>query len=303
MPALDWTADQMPDLTGRTFLVTGAAGGLGAALTRHLAARHARVIATVRDAARGARLREAVLAGTPKAEVEVRPLNLLDLDAIARFADELDRPVDVLINNAGISGGPRELSPQGYESQMATNHLGPFALTLRLLDTLAAGADPRVVTVSSFVYDLFRVTLDLDDLDGERRYSPPVAYTRSKLAATLFGRELDRRLRTTGSPVRSLVAHPGMARTPMNADPRGMERLVVWAMALRYARPVDQAVLPLLYAATAPGAPTDAFIGPTGPRNRTRVELAAHRGPAADLRLAADLWRITEERTGVRSSN
>ncbi|MBN6053130.1 SDR family NAD(P)-dependent oxidoreductase, partial [Nonomuraea sp. RK-328] len=301
MAALDWTADQMPDLTGRTVLVTGAAGGIGAILTRHLVARHAAVIATVRDPARGARLREAVLTAAPEAEVEVRPLDLMDLDDIARFADELGRPVDVLINNAGISGVPRALSPQGHESQMATNHLGPFALTMRLMDTLSAGTDPRVVTVSSFVYDLFRVTLDLGDLDGERSYSPAAGYARSKLAATLFGRELDRRLRAAGSPVRSLVAHPGMARTPMNDDPRGLERLVVWWMARRYARPLDQAVLPLLYAATAPDAPTDAFIGPAGPKHATRVESAAHRGPAADLRLAADLWRITEERTGLRT--
>ena len=126
----------------------------------------------------------------------------------------------MLVNNAGIANQPRRLSPQGYESQFATNHLGHFALTGLLLESLAQGSDPRVVTVGSNIYHWAKSSIDFDDLTGEKGYSPGGTYLRSKLANILFGLELERRLRGAGSPVSSLLAHPRMATTPMHQHRR-----------------------------------------------------------------------------------
>jgi NAD(P)-dependent dehydrogenase (short-subunit alcohol dehydrogenase family) len=145
--------------------------------------------------------------------VEIRTLDTEDLDSVRSFATAWgDRPLDLLLNNAGISAVPWRLSPQGVESQFATNFLGHFALTGLLLPHLRGGA--RVVNVSSALY-LRAKALPLDDPAARQAYSPFGAYNASKLANLLFGLELERRLRASGRPIHSFVAHPGVAGTPM----------------------------------------------------------------------------------------
>lgn len=147
-----WTAEQIPDQTGRVFLVTGANSGLGLATTRALTARGARVLLAVRDVAKGRRAAAGITHEQPGAQVEVGHLDLADLDSVRAFAHQVraDHPrLDVLVNNAGVMAPPRSLSAQGHELQFACNHLGHFALTGLLLDLLSVGRDPRVVTVSS----------------------------------------------------------------------------------------------------------------------------------------------------------
>jgi NAD(P)-dependent dehydrogenase (short-subunit alcohol dehydrogenase family) len=295
-----WSVADLSDQTGRTFVVTGASSGLGVAITRHLAARGGRVIMAVRDTDKGERVRGQLRAADSKADLLVRRLDLLDLDAVRRFADGLRAEtagVDVLINNGGIGSVPRRLSPQGVESQLATNHLGHFALAGLLLDQLGAGRDPAVVTVASSLYRLGRI--DLTDLAAERRYSPGSAYATSKLANVLFALELDRRLRAAGSPVRSLLAHPGMAKTDLDRNAPPLTRAVGTLMGLLLRRPINEAVAPILYAATETAAPTGRHIGPGRPLRQARPTFETLAGAATDLDLATRLWTRSAQLTGI----
>lgn len=300
---ITWGPADVPDLAGRDIIVTGASSGLGLALTRHLAGHGATVLMAVRDPEKGERVRRDLLSANPDGALEVWPLDLFDLDSVRRFAAgvrEDGRPIDVLVNNAGISNQAHRLSPQGYESQFATNHLGHFALTGLLLEGLERGSDPRVVTVASGFYRRIK-GLDFDNLQGEKRYSPFGAYVRSKLVNVLFGVELERRLRAVGSPVRSLLSHPGVAATSMSQSATSAtQRLIASAVNMLIARPAEQSALPILYATAAPGAVPGVFIGPTGPRQNTRVTLDDLVGPATDGQLAARLWDASEDLTGVK---
>ncbi|MBO4205885.1 SDR family NAD(P)-dependent oxidoreductase [Micromonospora echinofusca] len=298
--AAPWTIADLPDQTGRTTVVTGASSGLGVAITRHLAGRGGRVIMAVRDTRKGDRVRRELRADNATADLDVRHLDLLDLDTVHRFVDGLraDRvPVDALVNNGGIGSVPRRLSPQGAESQLATNHLGHFTLTVLLLDHLSRGRNPVVVTVASGLYRLGR--LDLADLAAERRYSPGGAYATSKLANVLFALELDRRLRAAGSPVRSLLAHPGMARTDLDRNSPPLTRAVGTVLGLLLRRPIDDAVTPILYAATETTAPTNRHIGPGRPWRPARPTFETLSGPATDPDLAVRLWSRSAQLTGV----
>ncbi|MHA6629678.1 SDR family NAD(P)-dependent oxidoreductase [Pseudonocardia sichuanensis] len=301
-----WDLSAVPDQHGRRIVVTGAGSGLGLVVARELASRGAHVVMAARDVAKAGRHRDALRAEHPAATVDVRPLDLLDLESVRTFAaDVAAEPVDALLNVAGIAGAPLRHDAHGRESHFATNHLGHFALTTLLLDALGRGREPRVVTVSSGLYRVGRLDLDRDDhLTGGARYTSTRAYARSKLANVLFGLELDRRLRAAGSPIRSLLAHPGIARTPMNTAPRDkpLERLVASVVG-RVARTAEQGALPILYAATAPGLEGGTFAGPrTEFRGPVRVEHLPIRRPADDRRLAERLWAESEELTGIRSA-
>lgn len=213
-----WTADRIPDQHGRVAVVTGANSGLGLLTATELARRGARVVLAVRDTEAG---REA--ARRIGGDTEVRHLDLASLASVRAFAEKLsaDHPViDLLINNAGlVLLGPRHTTADGFELHLGTNMLGHFALTGLLLGNLAAAPAARVVSLSSITHK--NAHLDFDDLMCERNYKAPEAYSRSKLATTAYGVELDRRLRAAGSPVLSVLAHPGLTRT--NLTPRAWE--------------------------------------------------------------------------------
>ncbi|HMJ77951.1 MAG TPA: oxidoreductase, partial [Iamia sp.] len=222
---MTWRPADIGDLTGRVAVVTGATSGLGTVTARELAAHGAHVVLTARDERRGAatvdRLRRA---GSGAADsVEARPLDLASLASVEAFARGLatDHPrVDLLVNNAGVMATPFRRTEDGFELQIGTNHLGPFALTGRLLPLLAAAPAGRVVTVASLAHQWGGI--DLDDLTYERRrYVRWLAYGESKLANLLFAFELDRRLRAAGSTVASLAAHPGLARTRLGRSGGG----------------------------------------------------------------------------------
>ena len=291
--AVSWTYDDIPDLTGRTAVVTGASSGLGLVTARELAAHGADVIMAVRNVPKAA-----ALAGG----MEVRVLDVADLDSVRAFADRLHadgRGVDLLVNNAGIANVPRRLSPQGVESQFATNFLGHFALTGLLLDLLRP--DARVVAVGSNLYRYARVDLPFDDLAAERYYSPGRAYVASKLANLLFGAELERRLRRAGLPVRSFVAHPGVASTPMQDSAQGLaQRALMVVVRAALARSAEQAAIPLLFAATSPAAETGVFLGPSIRKWDTRVYFDELVPPADDQALATRLWDLAQARSGVQ---
>ncbi|MFG3038530.1 oxidoreductase [Streptomyces sp. NPDC048330] len=299
------TAGPIPDQTGRVFVVTGANSGLGLATTRALARGGGRVVLAVRDESRGREAADGLAAdGVDPGLLDVRRLDLADLDSVRAFADGIrtDHPrLDVLVNNAGLMAPPRTLSPQGHELQFAVNHLGHFALTGLLLDLLAAGRDPRVVTVSSINHR--QGTLRFDDLTGERGYAPMAFYNQSKFANAVFGQELHRRLTAAGSPVRAVLAHPGYTATSLQTkDTSGLARLVFGRIGnpLLAQRP-ERGALPQLYAATDPSVESGEFIGPDGLGELrgapARVRLSA---AAADPGTGRRLWELSEKLTGVR---
>jgi NAD(P)-dependent dehydrogenase (short-subunit alcohol dehydrogenase family) len=290
-----WTAADLPDQRGRTVIVTGASSGLGAMAARELARAGARVILAVRDPVKGQAV-AAAIAATPgvAGAAEVRRLDLADLASVRAFAAGIDHDVDVLVNNTGIMGVPYGRTADGFELQLGTNHLGPFALTGLLLDRLR----DRVVTVTSEGARFGRIRLD--DPHSARGYGALAAYYQSKLANLLFTFELQRRLQGAGSPLRALSAHPGWARSNLFA---GAERSrQVWLMRridAVIAQPTEQGVLSTLYAATM-DLPGGSFVGPDGflgLRGHPRIEDA---GPAArDVPTAEALWALSERMTGV----
>jgi len=290
-----WTAADIPDESGRTFLVTGANSGLGLETARQLARHGARVIMTARNEAKG---RKAVdeIGG---ADLELRLVDLSDLDSVRALADELKAErIDVLVNNAGIMMPPRQLSKQGQESQFATNHLGHFALTGLLLGQIT----DRVVTVSSGLHK--RGSIHFDDITGERSYSPTDFYAQSKLANLLFALELDRRLRAAGSTLRSLSAHPGYAATNLQSTgPTGINVQFMKLGNLLLAQSAAQGALPLLYAATAEQAQSGQYIGPDRLGElRGHPTVVKPSRKAQDPELASRLWTLSEELTGVTFS-
>ncbi|MEU8622179.1 oxidoreductase [Streptomyces sp. NPDC048623] len=300
-----WTAARIPDLTGRTYVVTGANSGLGLATTRALARHGADVVLAVRDEAKGCAAADAITREVPGARLDVRRIDLADLDSVREFAAKLhaERPrLDVLVNNAGVMAPPRTLSAQGHELQFAAHHLGHFALTGLLLDRLAAtGRDPRVVTVSSLQHR--KGTIRFDDIDGERRYSPMGHYNQAKLANTVFGYELHRRLTAAGSPVRSVLAHPGYTATNLQNDTP--VALVRWlygrVLGPLLAQAPERGALPQLYAATAPEAEAGALYGPDGPGElRGAPQQVAYAKAATDPETGRRLWELSERLTEVR---
>ncbi|MEV7196705.1 oxidoreductase [Streptomyces sp. NPDC093510] len=298
-----WNAEQIPDQTGRVFLVTGANSGLGLATTRALAGKGAHVILAVRDEGNGRRAAAEITAAHPGARLDVRQVDLADLESVRAFAAGVRADharLDVLINNAGVMAPPRTLSPQGHEVQFAANHLGHFALTGLLLDLLEAGPDSRVVTVSSPNHR--QASLFFDDLSGERTYAPMAYYNQSKLANAVFGMELHRRLTAAGSRVRSVLAHPGYTATNLQtSSPVGMVKFLFGRLLLPLAQSPDRGALPQLYAATAPDAESGQFMGPDGMAELRGAPKRVTPAPrATDLTTGSRLWDVSEELTGVR---
>jgi NAD(P)-dependent dehydrogenase (short-subunit alcohol dehydrogenase family) len=281
----------MPDMTGRTVIVTGANSGIGRAAAGALAGAGAHVVLAVRDIDRGA----AAAAAMP-GKTEVRRLDLASLASVHEFADAWDGKIWLLINNAGVMIPPLGRTADGFELQFGTNHLGHFALTNLLLERISG----RVVTVSSGVHR--SGTIDFDDLNWERKpYRPGRAYAQSKLANLLFTSELQRRLLAAGSPVLATAAHPGWAAT--NLQGKSTSRLLNLAAAIgnhTLAQDEEHGALPTLYAAVAE-IPPDSYAGPRGLMEmRGQPKLVGRSAAAKDATVARRLWEVSEELTGVR---
>ncbi|GGY24048.1 oxidoreductase [Streptomyces xanthochromogenes] len=298
-----WSAQDIPDQSGRTAVVTGANSGIGLVTARELARRGARVVLACRSEARGREAEERVRSEVPDARAEFRPLDLADLGSVRDFAAELPyERLDLLINNAGVMALPYGRTADGFETQFGVNHLGHFALTGLLLPRLRAAGAARVVSVSSGMHALGNV--DLRDLNSERRYRRWVAYGRSKSANLLFIHELARRLGAAGSDVVAAAAHPGYAATNLQTQAvrmegrRRAERLVELGNRIM-AQPAEAGALPTLFAATAPGVRPDSFTGPSVMMWRGSPARSWRAGWTLNDVAGERLWAASERLTGV----
>ena len=215
-----------------------------------------------------------------------------------RLRSEYDG-IDLLVNNAGVMATPRRRTADGFELQFGTNHLGHFALTGLVIDMLQGRDDARVVTVSSNAHRYGRIAFD--NLGGERRYFRWLAYGQSKLANLLFALELDRRLRATGSAIKSVAAHPGYAATNLqHTGPPRVDELLMLVPNKVIAQSGEMGALPILYAATEPGIEGGAFVGPDGiAEQRGHPTTVSPNAAARDEETARRLWEVSEEMTGV----
>ena len=291
MRASRWTFADIPRQDGRTVVVTGANSGLGLVTSRELARAGAHVVMACRTLAKGEKA-AADLTGS----VEVRPLDLADLASVRAFVAELDRPVDVLVNNAGLMAVPRGRTVDGFETQFGTNHLGHFALTGLLLPRIT----DRVVTLSSAAHQLGRI--HLDDLNNERRrYQRWLAYGQAKLANLMFAYELQHRFVAAGSPLRSMAAHPGFAATNLQSHTETIQDVIMGIANRFMAQSADAGARPTLYAATVVDLPGGSFIGPDGiGEMRGHPRPVGSTGASHDRAVQRALWERSEELTGVR---
>lgn len=293
---------QVPDLTGRRAVVTGANSGTGREAALRLAGAGAHVVLAVRTPAKGDEAAAAIRVAHPGASVEVAQLDLADLASVRAFADAQDGPLDLLLNNAGVMAPPvRTTTVDGFELQFGTNVLGHLALTVRLLPALLAAPAPRVVTMSSGMAHFGRV--HWDDLQAERTYRPFRAYSQSKLADLMLARHLARVADERSLPLRSLAEHPGVTRTNLQtAGPSlGAARpRTVPLPRFGLTQEPQRGAEPLLFAAADPAAEQGAYYGPTGflefvgPIGTARVPRRAR-----DAAAAARLWDVAEQLTGV----
>jgi NAD(P)-dependent dehydrogenase (short-subunit alcohol dehydrogenase family) len=297
-----WTAAAMNPQAGKTVLITGANSGIGFQAARELARHGARVLMAVRDVGKGEAARQRIVAETTQAKVEVVPLDVASLASIRAFAGEFTASgarLDVLVNNAGVMALPkREQTPDGFERQFGTNHLGHFALTGLLMPSLLAAPGPRVVTVASLAHRNGK--MEWDNLQSEKSYSPWGAYNMSKLANLLFARELDRRARETGSKLLSVAVHPGVSITNIAQYGTDFKSRFVKAVGRLMFQDDAMGALPTLYGATAPEVRGGEYIGPGGWGEMGGYpKVVQPRPQALDEQAGRRLWAVSEELTGV----
>jgi NAD(P)-dependent dehydrogenase (short-subunit alcohol dehydrogenase family) len=295
----------LPDLTGRRAVVTGANSGLGFGIAGRLAEAGAEVLLAVRNRGKGeeavARLTEAV----PGARLGIRDLDLASLESVRDCAAGLvteGRAIDLLVNNAGVMAPPkRQETVDGFELQIGTNYLGPFAFTGLLLPLLRAADAPRVTTMSSIAARIGRIRWD--DFAEQRRYSPYRAYGASKLADLMFARELQRRSDADGWGLHSTAAHPGATQTNLQTSgPRGGRPYPAWVQRIMDGRfmQVPEGILPALVALTSPDAAPGSYWGPSGLGElRGAPTLARIPRGARSAADGARLFTLSEELTGV----
>lgn len=283
-----WTAAELPDMAGRTAVITGASGGIGLITARELARVGARVILAVRDTAKGGKI-----ARDLPGDTDVRQLDVSNLESVRAFARAWTGEIDILINNAGIMQVPLAYTADGLELQAATNFFGPFALTNLLLPRVT----DRVITISSQLHR--RGHLRTDDLNWKaRKYNETAAYCDSKLDVTLFALELQRRLAGSGSRVRSLVAHPGIATTNLVSHVGGFPGFMNRAMRFMV-NDAERGALPTLYAASQ-DIPGGSYVGPDGVGGiKGYPEIGKPSRAASDPEAARALWAAAAELTGT----
>jgi NAD(P)-dependent dehydrogenase (short-subunit alcohol dehydrogenase family) len=301
-----WSVADTPPQNGKLAVVTGATGGLGYETALALARAGADVLVTGRNAEKGRVAIEQIKRAVPSAKVRFAMLDLASLASIRAFAASIlanGRPLDLLINNAGVMDLPtRRLTEDGFELQFGTNHLSHFALTALLLPLLRKAQAPRVVNVSSLAHRGGKI--DFGNLQAERKYNSWAAYQQSKLANLLFTFELQRRSDAYGWGLMSKAAHPGYARTeliPNGPGTGGLKGIGMKVLGSFMSHSAAAGALPTLFAATSPEAAPNGYYGPNGFYELKGPVAPAQVFPQAkDEAVARKLWEVSEQLTGVK---
>ncbi len=299
-----WPGAKLPDLSGKTIIITGANSGIGYYAALELAKAGAQVTLACRSAEKGQAAAARVNAEAPGRAV-FAALDLADLNSVRSFAasfKEAHGSLDLLINNAGVMALPqRHVTAQGFEQQFGVNFLGHFLLTSLLLTTLMNAAAPRLVQISSIAHRQGKIAFD--DLQYERNYKPWPVYQQSKLAMLIFAEELQRRSDAGGWGLLSLAAHPGIAATELVANGPGNKSLLAIAMNIGKAfvlQPGDAGAWPTILAAVDAAAQPGAYYGPAGfGEFRGPPTLAKIKPQALDKATGARLWDVAEQLTGA----
>ena len=290
-----WPPADLPSMAGRTVVITGANSGLGLSTARDLAGAGAHVVLAVRNLSKGRAAAESISGTGVAGSTEVRALDLASLDSVRAFAAGWERPIDVLVNNAGVMMLPLQRTADGFEMQMGTNHLGHFALTNLLL----AHITDRVVTVGSLAHKWGRI--NLADLNYEHRnYHRVRAYGQAKLANLLFTAHLQTLLDGASSPVRSLAAHPGYSATNIGGHTSSWFGNVLIPLGDKLiGQKSDRGALPI-ECAVAADLPGNTYVGPDGPfQMRGWPKVVGRTRAAQDREMARALWELSERLTGA----
>jgi NAD(P)-dependent dehydrogenase (short-subunit alcohol dehydrogenase family) len=301
---MTWSTADIPDLTGKVALVTGATSGLGYETALELLRHGADVLVAARNPEKAAQAAASLTQKAGRAPT-VLGLDLADLASVEKAADKVltsYERLDLLINNAGVMAPPYRETVDGFELQLGTNHLGHFALTGRLMPLLVKGS--RVVTVSSFMHRTVRGIGEADLRRPADSYRKWESYGKSKLANLLFMLELDRRARAAGADLLSVGAHPGYASTHLQAaGPElagNLRQARLWAVGTRLlAQSAAAGAWPSLYAATYPELRPGSFVGPSFFEYRGTPKVVRPSRIAQDAGLARELWDWSVEATGV----
>lgn len=301
-----WTQHDIPDLTGKVMIITGANSGLGLESTKVLAGKGAAVVMACRNLTKAEKAKGEVLAAHPQAKLDVMPLDNASLASVKAFAEAFKAKygrLDLLMNNAGVMAIPRTETADGFEMQIGTNHLGHFALTGHLLDRLTSTPGARIHNVSSSA--AFSGTIKVDDLMGESSYSRWGAYSQSKLANAAFATELDRRLKAAGHDTVSNSSHPGLVMGNLQTNSLSQsgaplrERIMYGVMGPLLGQDIRMGVLPQLYASVAPQAKGGVFYGPKTMRLRGYPAEQKCNNTLEDAALLKRFWEKSEQLTGV----
>jgi NAD(P)-dependent dehydrogenase (short-subunit alcohol dehydrogenase family) len=298
MTKRNWGAQDIPEQNNRIIIITGSTSGLGKEAARVLAKKNATVIMAVRNTQKANTVANEIRNEYPKAKIDIRSLDLGSLDSISSFAKgvlEDYKTLDILINNAGVMMCPYSKTKDGFEIQMGTNHLGPFALTGLLMPLLMRTKNARIVSTSSVAHN--QGDIDFADINWEkRRYNTNKAYSDSKLANLYFSYELKRKLENTDNCPRVITAHPGGTKTDL-ARHSGIFNVFMSFLFL----PVEKGVLSTLRAATDVNAQSGDYYGPGGfMQVRGFPELVQSNKMSHNLANAKKLWGLSEQLTGVK---
>jgi len=297
MSKTNWTADNIPDQTGKIVIITGSTSGLGKEASRVLAGKGATIIMAVRNTAKGEKVAEEIREEFPGAMVEVMKLDLASLKSVKSFADafmnQYDQ-LDILINNAGVMMCPYSKTEDGFEIQMGTNHLGHFALTGHLMPLLKRTNDSRIVATSSMGHRMGNI--DFSDINWEKRkYKTNQAYGDSKLANLYFTYELARKFQGAPNAPMATAAHPGATSTELARHSRLIQFFNIF-----FAQNVEIGTLPTLRAATDPEAKSGDYFGPNGFMEMRGYPVKVDSNELSkDADITRKLWEISEEMTGV----
>ena len=300
----NWTLDNIPDLTGKVIIVTGANNGIGYEAAKEFARNGAQTILACRSAEKAQAALDQIRAEIPDASVEIIQLDLASLKSVHRFADDFKArydQLDILLNNAGIMAVPYGKTEDGFESQLGINHLGHFALTGLLIELLLKTPRSRIVNVSSIGHRSGKMNFENLMFEDGKEYSRTKAYYKSKLANLLFTYELQRRFDANGAEPKAIAAHPGISTTSL-ADhlfPKFLLKLMIPLMR-RMNQSAEMGALPSLRAAVDPEVIGGQYYGPDGPKERNGYPVVVQSSEASHNKADAQkLWEISEQLTGV----